>query len=87
MILEDGDFIVGMEKVSDGKYFLCVIENGFGKRSEIEEYRKIKCGVKGVLIYKVIDKIGKIVDIKMVNDDDEIMICFIEGIFIRFEVF
>jgi len=40
MTLEEGDFIVGMEKASDGKYLLCVTENGFGKRSEIEEYRK-----------------------------------------------
>ncbi|ADQ39600.1 DNA gyrase, A subunit [Caldicellulosiruptor acetigenus I77R1B] len=86
MTLEDGDFIVGMEKASDGKYLLCVTENGFGKRSEIEEYRKTKRGAKGVLTYKVTDKTGKIVDIKMVNDDDEIMICSTEGIFIRLEV-
>lgn len=86
MTLEDGDFIVGMEKASDGKYLLCVTENGFGKRSEIEEYRKTKRGAKGVLTYKVTDKTGSIVDIKMVNDDDEIMICSTEGIFIRLEV-
>jgi DNA gyrase subunit A len=86
MTLESGDFIVGMEKASDGKYLLCVTENGFGKRSEIEEYRKTKRGAKGVLTYKVTDKTGKIVDIKMVNDDDEIMICSTEGIFIRLEV-
>lgn len=86
MTLESGDFIVGMEKASDGKYLLCVTENGFGKRSEIEEYRKTKRGAKGVLTYKVTDKTGKIVDIKMVNDDDEIMICSTEGIFIRLEM-
>ena len=86
MTLESGDFIVGMEKASDGKYLLCVTENGFGKRSEIEEYRKTKRGAKGVLTYKVTDKTGSIVDIKMVNDDDEIMICSTEGIFIRLEV-
>lgn len=86
MTLERGDFIVGMEKASDGKYLLCVTENGFGKRSEIEEYRKTKRGAKGVLTYKVTDKTGSIVDIKMVNDDDEIMICSTEGIFIRLEM-
>ncbi|ADQ44930.1 DNA gyrase, A subunit [Caldicellulosiruptor kronotskyensis 2002] len=86
MTLEDGDFIVGMEKASDGKYLLCVTENGFGKRSEIEEYRKTKRGAKGVLTYKVTDKTGRIVDIKMVNDEDEIMLCSTEGIFIRLEV-
>lgn len=86
MTLESGDFIVGMEKASDGKYLLCVTENGFGKRSEIEEYRKTKRGAKGVLTYKVTDKTGSIVDIKMVNDDDEIMICSTEGIFIRLEM-
>ncbi|ADQ03627.1 DNA gyrase, A subunit [Caldicellulosiruptor owensensis OL] len=86
MTLEDGDFIVGMEKASDGKYLLCVTENGFGKRSEIEEYRKTKRGAKGVLTYRVTDKTGKIVDIKMVNDEDEIMICSTEGIFIRLEM-
>jgi DNA gyrase subunit A len=86
MTLEDGDFIVGMEKASDGKYLLCVTENGFGKRSEIEEYRKTKRGAKGVLTYKVTEKTGRIVDIKMVNDEDEIMLCSTEGIFIRLEV-
>ncbi|WPX08853.1 DNA gyrase subunit A [Anaerocellum danielii] len=86
MTLESGDFIVGMEKASDGKYLLCVTENGFGKRSEIEEYRKTKRGAKGVLTYKVTEKTGNIVDIKMVNDDDEIMICSSSGIFIRLEI-
>jgi len=86
MTLEEDDFIVGMEKASDGKYLLCVTENGFGKRSEIEEYRKTKRGAKGVLTYRVTDKTGKIVDIKMVNDEDEIMICSTEGIFIRLEM-
>lgn len=86
MTLEDGDFIVGMEKASDGKYLLCVTENGFGKRSEIEEYRKTKRGAKGVLTYKVTEKTGRIVDIKMVNDEDEIMLCSSSGIFIRLEM-
>jgi len=86
MTLEDGDFVVGMEKASDGKYLLCVTENGFGKRSDIEEYRKTKRGAKGVLTYKVTEKTGRIVDIKMVNDEDEIMLCSTEGIFIRLEM-
>ncbi|AZT89205.1 DNA gyrase subunit A [Caldicellulosiruptor changbaiensis] len=86
MTLEDGDFVVGMEKVSDGKYLLCVTENGFGKRSDIEEYRKTKRGAKGVLTYKVTEKTGRIVDIKMVNDNDEIMLCSTDGVFIRLEI-
>ncbi|WAM33871.1 DNA gyrase subunit A [Caldicellulosiruptor morganii] len=86
MTLEDGDFIVGMEKASDGKYLLCVTENGFGKRSDIEEYRRTRRGAKGVLTYKVTDKTGRIVDIKMVDDQDEIMLCSSSGIFIRLEV-
>ncbi|WAM31582.1 DNA gyrase subunit A [Caldicellulosiruptor naganoensis] len=86
MTLEDGDFIVGMEKASDGKYLLCVTENGFGKRSDIEEYRKTKRGAKGVLTYKVTEKTGRIVDIKMVNDEDEIMLCSTDGVVIRLEV-
>jgi len=84
--LEDGDYVVGMEKQSDGKELLCVTENGYGKRTPIEEYRKTKRGTKGVTTYKITEKTGKIVDIKMVNEDDEIMVVSTDGVFIRLKI-
>lgn len=86
MSLESGDFVIGMEKASDGKYLLCVTENGFGKRSDIEEYRKTRRGAKGVLTYKATEKTGRIVDIKMINDEDDIMLVSTDGLFIRLKV-
>ncbi|MEZ0537075.1 DNA gyrase subunit A [Caldicellulosiruptoraceae bacterium PP1] len=86
MTLEDGDFIVGMERADEGKYLLCVTQNGYGKRTDLSEYRKTKRGAKGVITYKVNDKTGNIADIKMVGDNDDIMLVSTDGTFIRINI-
>jgi DNA gyrase subunit A len=87
--LEDvpGNRVVGMVCVSDPTQELLVVsENGFGKRSELEEFRITKRGGKGVRAMKITDKTGKLVAIKDVNDSDDLMIINKSGITIRLRI-
>lgn len=85
--LGKGDKVVGMEPVQNDKdYILAITENGFGKRTEVEEYRKQTRAGKGVLTYKTTSKTGHIIGIKIVNDNDDIMIITDTGIIIRLNV-
>ena len=84
--LEDvpGNRVVGMVCVSDPTQELLVVsENGFGKRSQLEEYRITKRGGKGVRAMKLTEKTGNLVAIKDVNDTDDLMIINKSGITIR----
>lgn len=85
--LSDGDFVVGMEPIYNEKaYLLAITENGFGKRTELEEYRvQIRAG-KGVITYKTTPKTGKVVGIQVVDDNDDVMLITDKGIIIRLEV-
>ena len=85
--LSKDDYVIGMEPIYENKkYLLAITENGFGKRTEVDEYRvQIRAG-KGVITYKTTPKTGKVVGIKVVNDDDEIMLVTDNGIVIRLEV-
>lgn len=81
------DKVVGMEPVNNDKsYILAITENGFGKRTEVEEYRKQTRAGKGILTYKTTSKTGHIIGIKIVNDSDDIMIITDDGIIIRINV-
>ena len=85
--LAKDDKVVGMEPISDENgYILAITENGFGKRTEIEEYRRQGRSGKGVLTYKTTAKTGHIIGIKIVNDDDDIMMITDTGIVIRINV-
>ncbi|MBH8557100.1 DNA gyrase subunit A [Hymenobacter negativus] len=84
--LEDvpGNRVVGMVCVADPTQELLVVsENGFGKRSQLEEYRVTKRGGKGVRAMKITEKTGNLVAIKDVNDSDDLMIINKSGITIR----
>ena len=82
--LDDGDYVVGMEPVYDEKQCLLTItENGFGKRTELSEYRVQTRAGKGVLTYKITPKTGKVVGIKVVGEEDEVMLITDTGILIR----
>ena len=85
--LSEGDFVVGMEPIYNEKaYLLAITENGFGKRTELEEYRvQIRAG-KGVITYKTTPKTGKVVGIQVVDDNDDVMLITDKGIIIRLEV-
>ncbi len=85
--LDDDDYVIGMEPIYDKKaYLLAITENGFGKRTELEEYRVQARAGKGVITYKTTPKTGKLVGIKVVNDDDDVMLITDTGIVIRLDV-
>ena len=90
MILdEDGqDEVIGMVCVHDfeKETIMVVSEQGFGKRSDINDYRKTNRGGKGVKTMNITDKTGKLVAIKVVTDDNDLMIINKSGITIRLRV-
>lgn len=73
MNLDDHDEIVGMQLDHQGDSLLIVSENGYGKRTYLEEFGVQRRGGKGVKCYKIIEKTGEVVGVKAVNDDHEIM--------------
>lgn len=86
---EDGsDEVVGMVCVNDPKSetIMVVSEQGYGKRSDIEDYRVTNRGAKGVKTLNVTDKTGKLVAIKVVTDANDLMIINKSGITIRLKV-
>ena len=85
--LSKDDKVVGMEPVtSDKDYVLAITENGFGKRTEVDEYRTQSRSGKGILTYKTTQKTGHIIGIKIVNDTDDIMMITDTGVIIRINV-
>ncbi len=85
MKLNTDDSVVGMEPIIDRKTgtLLAITENGFGKRTELEEYRVQTRGGKGIITYKITPKTGDIVGIKITNDDDDVMMITDQGVVIR----
>ena len=89
MRLDEGDDeVVGMIVVNDPEKetVMAVSENGYGKRSEVEDYRKTNRGGKGVKTLAVTEKTGRLVAIKNVTDDNDLMIINKSGITIRLAV-
>jgi DNA gyrase subunit A len=74
MKLTDGDRLVGMEVLSYGQTLFTVTENGFGKRTSIDEYAVQKRGGKGVIAIKTSQRNGGVVAILVVDDEDELML-------------
>ncbi len=81
--LRDGDYVVSMARVRDGATLLTVTENGYGKRTEIDKYRIQNRGGYGLTNYKTDDVRGKICGIKIVDEDDDIILISSDGIIIR----
>lgn len=79
----DGGTVVGVAVSHEGKYLLSVSENGYGKRSEIDEYRKTNRGNKGVKTINVTTKTGSLITVRAVNGDEDAMIVTDKGIIIR----
>lgn len=83
--LGEQDTVIGMIVIEDPKVtnVLVVAENGLGKRSEVEDYRITNRGGKGVMAMNITDKTGKLVAIREVDDETDIMIMTRNGITIR----
>jgi len=83
MTLEPNDHVVDMVAIRPGASVLTVCENGFGKRTQIEEYRLTKRGGKGVINIRTTERNGCVVGVRAVDDDDELMLITINGIIVR----
>ena len=90
--IEDDDEVVGMvcartdADYLESHHIMVVSENGFGKRSSLEDYRTTSRGAKGVKTINITDKTGDLIAIKMVSDDNDLMIINKSGITIRVSV-
>ena len=86
--LDEDDEVIGMESViSGGKAtLLAITENGFGKRTELDEYRVQNRGGKGVITYKITPKTGKLVGVRIASEEDDVMLITDTGTIIRINV-
>ena len=84
----DDDEIIGMESIiSGGKAtLLAITENGFGKRTELDEYRVQQRGGKGVITYKITPKTGELVGVGIADDSQDVMLISDTGTIIRMHV-
>jgi len=92
ILLTDGDIVVGAEKAEEGKTLLTVTENGFGKRTELQEYlrtgpdgEKIPQGRggKGLKNYNITAKTGNVAGCRVVGENDDVMLIENGGVIIR----
>ncbi|MEK6940416.1 MAG: DNA gyrase subunit A [Nanoarchaeota archaeon] len=81
--LDSDDEVIGMEVALPAGFLLTVTENGFGKRTEISEYRLTRRGGKGVINIQTSERNGKVVGIKTVKENNEVMLMSENGIIIR----
>lgn len=81
--LQGDDVVVGMELAGEDKTLLTVTEKGYGKRSNPDEYKIQSRGGKGIHNYKLSDKTGKVVGIRTVSEDEDLMLISSDGIIIR----
>ncbi len=84
--LDSKEKVIGMEIITDDDQILTVTENGYGKRTAASEYRKQGRGGKGIIAMKITDRNGDIIDIKPVQESDDLMIVTNKGQVIRTKV-
>ena len=83
--LDEEDSVIGMESIVSGikGTLLAITENGFGKRTELDEYRVQNRGGRGVITYKITPKTGDIVGIRIATDEEDVMLITDNGTVIR----
>ncbi len=87
--LDEDDLVIGMESIlaeNKNVTLLAITENGFGKRTELDEYRVQNRGGRGVITYKITPKTGNIVGIRMAAEDQDVMLITNSGTIIRINV-
>lgn len=82
----DGGEVVGVATDKEGQYILAITEKGYGKRTELSEYRITKRGAKGVKTVNITEKNGNLVALRAVNGDEEALIISNDGTVIRIAV-
>ena len=81
--LMDTDEVVGMQLSSQGEYMLTVSENGMGKLTDINEFTVQNRGGKGIKCYKIVEKTGNVVGMKILSRENEVMMINTDGIIIQ----
>jgi len=81
--LEEGGAVVSLEMLSKGATLLTVSSGGYGKRSEVEEYRVQSRGGKGIITMRTTDKTGEVIGVRQVTDEDHLMLVTDSGRIIR----
>ncbi len=84
--LRAGDYVVGAARAPEGKTVLSITENGYGKRTPVEEYRVTNRGGIGVKNYEVTAKTGPVVGVKVVDGSEDLLLVTQSGILIRTDV-
>ena len=84
--LREGDYVVGAGRAAEGRTVLSITENGYGKRTPVEEYRITNRGGLGIKNYMVTEKTGPVVGIKVVNGGEDLLLVTQAGILIRTHV-
>jgi DNA gyrase subunit A len=83
--LNEEDYVIGMSVITENEQLLVVTEKGFGKRTDIDEYRPQSRYGKGILTYRITERTGKVAGMKLVNEDDDIILISSDGSIIRLE--
>lgn len=86
MGLAEGDVLVGMEVLSETATIMTVSENGYGKRSPMEEYRRQSRGGKGIITLRTSQRNGQVIGVFQVTEDDELMLITSSGKVLRLKV-
>ena len=81
--LAQDDHVINMAVVKAGASVLTITENGYGKRSDPDEYRVINRGGKGIITHELTEKTGALVELRMVEPDEDIMLITSDGVIIR----
>ena len=84
--LRDGDYVVAAARAKPGKAVLTITENGYGKRSPVEDYRVTARGAYGVKNYGLTDKTGAVVGVKVVDGSEDVLLVTQSGTIIRTDV-
>lgn len=81
--LHSGDYVIGASVALPNSQLLTVTENGYGKKTPLNEYRIQSRGGKGIFTYRITDKTGKLAGMKTITDDDDIILITSDGVIIR----
>lgn len=85
ILLKDDDYVVGMDIMREGSKVLVISENGYGKKTELDEYKVQARGGQGTTTYKISEETGNVSGFGLVTDGDDIIIITSEGIIIRID--
>lgn len=84
--LSEDDFVIGMIPMTDDKTVLTVTEGGYGKRTPVSDYNVQKRGGKGVRGHKISEKTGKLCSLRIVSEDEDLIVISSDGIIIRVRI-